>query len=86
MNKYTRIVKNTPIDVYDILQAWEVKNPALQHLIKKALQPGDRGHKTREEDMRDIVRSAIRAVELEFPEGACGVHQTRNSNASKNTG
>ncbi|EGT9551714.1 hypothetical protein JFM28_004677 [Salmonella enterica] len=53
------------VDVYDVLMAWNVNNPALQHLIKKALQPGERGHKSREQDLQDIIDSAIRAKELE---------------------
>ena len=52
------------IDVYDVLDAWQVQNPALQHLIKKALQPGARGHKSREQDLDDILASAVRAKEL----------------------
>ena len=64
-NKYRREVKpGVMIDVYDVLKAWRVENPALQHLIKKALQTGQRGHKSREEDLSDIVASAIRAKEL----------------------
>ena len=43
-----------------------VTNPALQHLIKKALQAGGRGHKSREQDLQDIIDSAIRAKELEI--------------------
>ncbi|MBF4541152.1 hypothetical protein IS514_25070 [Salmonella enterica subsp. enterica serovar Typhimurium] len=53
------------VDVYDVLMAWNVTNPALQHLIKKALQAGERGHKSREQDLQDIIDSAIRAKELE---------------------
>ena len=65
-NKYMReIVPGVWVDVYDVLQAWNVTNPALQHLIKKALQPGHRGHKTLEEDLNDIVSSAKRAIKLE---------------------
>lgn len=60
----TVLVVDVEIDVYDVLQAWEVQNPALQHLIKKALQPGARGHKTREQDLADIVSAAGRAKEL----------------------
>ena len=52
------------IDVYDVLKAFEVTNPALQHLIKKALCAGLRGHKNIEQDMQDIIDSAIRAKEL----------------------
>lgn len=64
-NKYLREVKpGVMIDVYDVLQAWRVENPALQHLIKKALQTGQRGHKSREDGLNDIVASALRAREL----------------------
>lgn len=66
-NKYLREIKpGIFIDVYDVLMAWNVTNPALQHLIKKALQAGDRGHKSREQDLQDIIGSAIRAKELEI--------------------
>ena len=65
-HKYLREIKpNVMVDVYDVLQAWEVKNPALQHLIKKALQAGNRGHKPLERDLQDILESAKRAIELE---------------------
>lgn len=66
MNKYSREIKpGVWVDVYDVLKAWHVQNPALDHLIKKALCPGQRGHKDLSSDMRDIVASAIRAAELE---------------------
>ena len=65
-NKYLHEIKpGIFVDVYDVLMAWNVSNPALQHLIKKALQPGERGHKSREQDLQDIIDSAIRAKELE---------------------
>lgn len=64
-SKYHReIAPEIWVDVYDVLKAWNVTCPALQHLIKKALQPGERGHKTLDQDMKDIVASAIRAQEL----------------------
>lgn len=66
-NKYLHEIKpGIFVDVYDVLMAWNVSNPALQHLIKKALQPGERGHKSREQDLQDIIDSAIRAKELEI--------------------
>lgn len=69
-NKYQREIKpGVFVDVYDVLAAWKVQNPALQHLIKKALQPGERGHKTLEQDMADIVASAVRAQDLEIERG-----------------
>lgn len=66
-NKYLHEIKpGVFVDVYDVLMAWNVANPALQHLIKKALQAGGRGHKSREQDLQDIIDSAIRAKELEI--------------------
>lgn len=66
-NKYLHEIKpGVFVDVYDVLMAWNVTNPALQHLIKKALQAGERGHKSREQDLQDIIDSAIRAKELEI--------------------
>ena len=65
-NKYQREIKpGVFVDVYDVLKAWDVKNPALQHLIKKALQPGERGHKDLQQDLDDIIASALRAKDLE---------------------
>lgn len=63
-SKYTKTIHGVSVDVYDVLQAWGVTNPALQHLIKKALQCGQRGHKDNEQDLQDIIDSAIRAKEL----------------------
>lgn len=52
------------VDVYDVLDAFPVTCPALQHLIKKALMQGGRGHKNIERDLRDIIWSAERALDL----------------------
>lgn len=63
-NKYLRRIRSEEVDVYDVLKAWNVTNPALQHLLKKALQAGERGHKTLLEDLDDIIVAAKRAKEL----------------------
>lgn len=64
-NKYQREIKpGVFVDVYDVLKAFKVECPALQHLIKKALACGQRGHKDKLEDLDDIVISAKRAREL----------------------
>ena len=64
-NKYSReIAPGVSVDVYDVLKAFNVTNSALQHLIKKALCVGIRGHKDASEDYQDIIDSAIRAKEL----------------------
>ena len=63
--KYNReIKKGVHVDVYDVLQAFNVTNPALQHLVKKALAVGQRGHKDAAEDYQDIIDSAVRAKQL----------------------
>ena len=63
-NKYSVQISGESADVYDVLKAFNVVNPALQHLIKKALKVGNRGHKDAATDYQDIIDSAIRAKEL----------------------
>jgi hypothetical protein len=58
------IIPGSWVDVYDVLLAWNVTNPAYQHLIKKALKPGNRGHKDMMTDAQDIIDSAVRGKEL----------------------
>ena len=66
--KYNRVISNKngeiEVDVYDVLVAFGVRCPALQHLAKKALNAGLRGHKNVEQDLYDIRDSADRAIEL----------------------
>lgn len=64
-NKYLRQIKGVPVDVYDVLQAFGVMNPAVQHAVKKLLMPGTRGHKDMITDLREAQSSIIRAIELE---------------------
>jgi hypothetical protein len=63
-NKYMReISPGVWIDVYDVLYAFKVTDPCLQHLIKKALAAGQRGHKDERQDLVDIRDSAQRALD-----------------------
>lgn len=64
-NKYKRKVPSTEIDVYDILKAFNVVNPATQHAIKKLLCAGDRGYKDKVQDLKEALASIERAIELE---------------------
>lgn len=64
-NKYQRTVPSTTIDVYDVLTAYSVTNPATQHAVKKLLQPGNRGHKDTLTDMREALASIQRAIQIE---------------------
>ncbi len=82
-NKYQREIKpGVFVDVYDVLKAWTVTNPALQHLIKKALAVGQRGHKDAAEDLQDIVDSAVRAQEL----GKTDFKSVKTANGCDHTG
>lgn len=64
-NKYQRTVPSTTIDVYDVLHAYNVTNPATQHAVKKLLQPGNRGHKDTLTDLREALASIRRAIQIE---------------------
>lgn len=63
-NKYMReIAPGVWIDVYDVIYAFEVTDPCLQHAIKKLLAAGKRGHKDFKQDLIDIRDSVNRAIE-----------------------
>lgn len=64
-SKYSRSIGKEVVDVYDVLMAFNVTNPATQHAIKKLLMPGNRGHKDRLTDLKEAYQSIARAVELE---------------------
>lgn len=84
-NKYLRTIYGVDkegnagslqVDVYDILDAYPTKNPALDHLIKKALCPGQRGHKDLLTDLDDIIKSAQRAKAMIVNKMACTTEVT----------
>lgn len=50
------------IDVYDVLLRFGVTDPCLQHIVKKALCAGDRGHKDFHQDLKEIADTAQRAL------------------------
>lgn len=74
MSKYNRLIvgkdaEGNPaqitVDVYRVLEAFGVTSPPLQHLAKKALCAGLRGHKDYLEDLADILASATQAIDME---------------------
>ena len=64
-NKYQVYIKGTPCDVYDVINAYGVCNPGIQHAIKKLLMPGKRGYKDKIHDLLDAKKSIVRAINLE---------------------
>ena len=52
------------IDVYRLLELFDVTCPVAQHIVKKALAAGKRGAKDSGRDMKDIQDSAARWLEM----------------------
>jgi hypothetical protein len=50
------------IDVYTVLQGFNIQKPALQHAVKKILMTGKRGHKDEKQDLVEIISALSRAV------------------------
>ena len=64
-SKYHVQIKGQWVDVYDVLTAYSVTNPADAHAIKKMLCPGKRGAKDGIKDRQEAIVSLQRAIELE---------------------
>ena len=63
-NKYKVDCKGEEIDVYDVLVAFKVVNPAIQHAVKKLLKAGNRGYKNEAQDYTEAIESINRGIEL----------------------
>jgi hypothetical protein len=64
LSKYHVQCKGVNIDIYDVLKAFDVVNPATQHAIKKLLKGGQRGFKDVNKDYQEAIDSIVRAIEL----------------------
>jgi hypothetical protein len=66
-NNYLRKIKpGVEVDVYDVLAAFHVTNPATAHAIKKLLCAGQRGHKSLRQDLLEAKVAIERAIDLDF--------------------
>ena len=52
------------LDVYRLLDLFHVTCPVAQHVVKKALAAGQRGHKDTRRDWQDIADSAARRLQM----------------------
>lgn len=77
-NKYQRVIHNSYVDVYDILVAFDVRCPAIQHAIKKLLMPGQRGGKSKLQDLNEAHLSINRAIELEERDLSLYIYDAEN--------
>lgn len=48
------------VDVYRVLELFEVVDPAIQHAVKKLLCAGGRGAKTMPQDVQEAIDSLVR--------------------------
>lgn len=70
-NKYHRYIQGLDgeyigiVDVYCVLDAYDISNSAIQHAVKKLLCAGLRGHKDRIQDLKEAIVSVERALTLE---------------------
>lgn len=58
------VSKYREIDVYRLLDVFGVACPVAQHVVKKAIAAGQRGHKSLEKDWQDILDSASRKLSM----------------------
>lgn len=67
-NPFSHYVKDVSklqkLDVYRVLELFEVKSPAIQHAIKKLLAAGKRGSKTMQKDVEEAVISLERWLDM----------------------
>lgn len=52
------------VDIYDVLNAFEITCPARQHALKKLLLAGGRGSKSERTDLEEAHNSIKRSIEL----------------------
>lgn len=57
------------IDVYRVLELFEVNNPAIAHAVKKLLCAGDRGVKSTHKDIQEAIESLVRWNEMKAEDG-----------------
>jgi hypothetical protein len=61
-----RVLPTCMVDVYAVIEAWEVTCPGRQHALKKILAAGERGKGSAVDDLRGAIAALNRAVELEL--------------------
>jgi len=99
MKEYNHYYKKVPegveyIDIYRVLEMFDVNNPSIQHAIKKLLVAGGRGHKDIHKDIKEAVDSLNRWLEMREEENVkspemlltenCSIERIRSYNASNN--
>lgn len=67
INPYVKDISSLEkIDIYRILDLYEVKDHALGHAIKKLLCAGNRGHKDKYQDIVEACKSLDRWLDMQI--------------------
>ena len=53
------------VDVYRVIDLWQITDPALQHALKKVLAAGKRGAKNQAQDVDEAIDSLVRWKEMQ---------------------
>lgn len=56
-SRYHRTINGVTLDLYDVAEAWGVDSHRIFHAVKKLVMAGRRGHKGREQDLREAIVS-----------------------------
>jgi hypothetical protein len=60
VNKYLRDCPYSKVDVYRVLEIFQVTSPAIQHAVKKLLCTGIRGGKDFDQDLEEAIQALTR--------------------------
>ena len=58
------IIDGNKIDVYSVIETFEVTHPSLQHALKKLLCAGTRGKGDLIQDLEEAITAIVRAIEM----------------------
>lgn len=67
------------IDVYRVIDLWEITNPALQHALKKVMAAGKRGAKNSRTDIKEAIDSLNRALEMLNEDAAAALKEKQDA-------
>lgn len=56
---------NKKLDIYRIIDLWNITDPCIQHALKKLICTGGRGHKSVEEDIQNVIDTLERWKEMQ---------------------
>lgn len=72
------------IDVYRVIDLWEITDPALQHALKKVLAAGKRGAKNQMQDVAEAIDSLVRFQDMQVENSLIVVPNIVKGNPSQN--